>query len=111
MKRLPCTRMENVPDTGMVVTVNEPVLVPDFDGFTMAIAPLVASAGIVTLACVSLTTARPASCPLPTHAALAPVKPLPVTVTTEPIAPEAGEKPLMLGCGYVVVPVVTVNEL
>jgi hypothetical protein len=82
--------------------LTEPAENAEWAGLSTAIFPLVASAGTVIFSWVSLTTCVLASCPLPIHALSTPVNPLPVTVTTPPLATLDGEKLDMVGCGYVV---------
>src|SRR6187401_1240420 len=107
----PCTRTESVPAGGgggggsgsagggggggvapPDVTVNAVALNETLEALNRAIAPVVASAGMVTRAWLSLTTLTPASCAAPTHAALSPLKPDPFRVTTVPTGPELGLK-------------------
>ena len=84
------------------MNVNEEELKEECVGLRIAIAPVVASVGTVTDACVLLITFRTASCPLPTHAWVDPVKPVPVSVTDVPEAPLAGENPVIPCCGLFV---------
>jgi hypothetical protein len=58
-------------------------------------APSGASRGTVALIWPSLTTANAASWELPIHTAVAPVKPPPVIVSFDAMAPEPGEKALI----------------
>ena len=67
--------------------------------------PVVAPAGTVTFAWVSLRTVRTALCVVPTHADVEPVKPEPVTVMIVPVGPELGEKLVIFCCGGTVVTV------
>ena len=60
-------------------------------------APSGASDGTVAVISPSLTTENDASCALPIQTAVAPVKPLPLMVSPDPMAPDVGEKPLILG--------------
>lgn len=56
-----------------------------------------APAGAVTVSCVSDRTVNEVAAVAPKRTAVAPVKPVPVTVTTVPAAPEAGESELTVG--------------
>jgi hypothetical protein len=60
--------------------------------------PLDAAAGTVVVISVSLTTVNAAWVPL-NRTSVAPVNPVPVTVTAVSIAPLVGLKPLMVGAG------------
>ena len=91
-----------------LANVNEAELNAECVGLRMAIAPVVASAGTVTVACVLLITLRAASWPLPTQACVEPLKPVPVRVTNDPAAPLEGENPLIPCCGLVAAPLATV---
>src|SRR6266851_1072794 len=90
---------------GWAVTVNEDGLVPVPVGVVTAMGPVVAPAGTVALSWVSEATVNVAAVPLKVTT-VAPVKPLPLTVTVDPTAPEDGETPVMAGAGWAV----TVNE-
>ena len=80
-----------------VVTVKLPELVPVPPAVVTAIGPLVAPAGTVAVSCVSEPTANDeAAAPL-NATEVAPVNPVPVTVTEVPAGPDAGEKPLTVG--------------
>jgi hypothetical protein len=71
------------------VTVNDAVLVPVPAGVVTAIGPVLAPAGTVAVTWVSELTVNVADMPL-NFTAVAPVKPLPVTVTDVPAEPEVG---------------------
>jgi len=83
---------------GARITVKLVVLVAMPLGVTTAIGPLVAPAGTVVVICVELTTLKAASAS-PKVTALAPKRPLPVSVTIVPARPEAGARCVMLGAG------------
>ena len=75
-------------------------------GVVTAMGPLVAPAGTVAVIEVSDTKVKavaavPSNLTLP-PVTTAPVKPVPVRVTEEPIAPLAGAKPVSVGTGEVV---------
>ena len=65
-------------------------------GAVTLIGPLVAPAGTVALICASLSTLKPTAAVPLMLTAVAPEKPLPVTVTTVPTGPDAGVKPEMV---------------
>ena len=69
----------------------------------MAIVPVVAPVGTVKVICEVLLTVKLASTP-PTVTVEIPVKLVPVTITSEPILPLAGEKAVIVGAAD------TVNE-
>ncbi len=92
-----------------VATVNEPGEKAAFLALRITTCPVFPSAGTVIFTCVSLTTFSAASCPLPIHAALAPVNPEPDTVKTVPTGPEVGVKLPIIGCGRVAELAVTAN--
>ncbi|HTY48312.1 MAG TPA: hypothetical protein VMB48_01320 [Steroidobacteraceae bacterium] len=79
-------------------TVNEALLKPQFVPLPRASWPVTASLGTVIFTCVLLTLVIPASCALPIQAAVIADNPVPVTVTTVPGAPLAGEKDAISGC-------------
>jgi hypothetical protein len=83
--------------TGTVVTVKFPALVPVPAVFVTLIFPVVAPAGTVALICVSeLTVNVVALVPLKLTP-LAPVKPVPVSVTLVPIGPLVGVNEVITG--------------
>jgi hypothetical protein len=79
---------------GVTVKIVDQAPVPV--GLVRLIVPLVAPAGMVTLAEVAETD-ETAATRLPILAEVTPVKPLPVNVTTVPTGPEAGVPELMIG--------------
>lgn len=83
-----------------VDTVKLAVLVPVPPAFVTEIGPLVAPVGTVAVTCVSLLTVYDADVPL-NFTEVAPVKPVPVTVTDDPTAPLVGENPLTVGAACV----------
>lgn len=94
--------MEVITGTGFgTSTVNDAALVPVPVGVVTAIVPLVATAGTVKVSCVALTTVKPVTAAPLSAKAVAPVKLVPVTVTTVPGRPLAGEKLEMAGAGVV----------
>src|SRR5580658_5963180 len=60
-------------------------------------APSGASAGTVAVISLALTTKNVASCALPIHTAVAPVKALPVRVSPDPMAPALGARLVIWG--------------
>src|SRR5437868_5946666 len=80
------------------VTLNGVAVNAAYFRLKMPIEPPVAPAGIVTCTCLSLSTRYAAPRVCPTQALLMPVKPVPLMVTTVPIGPELGEKPLIFCC-------------
>src|SRR5437870_1580753 len=100
----PSTRTASAPVEGgggggldPVVRLNELAVNEALLGLSRPIAPVVASAGIVTRTCASETTVNVASCALPAHAWVRPVKPEPLSVTTVPAGPDVGAKSWMYG--------------
>jgi hypothetical protein len=83
-----------------VDTVKLAVLVPVPPALVTEIGPVVAPVGTVAVTCVSLLMVNVAAVPL-NFTEVAPVKPVPVTVTDDPTAPLAGENPLTVGAACV----------
>ena len=82
---------------GGLTTVNELLLVAVPPGVVTLSGPVVAPAGTVALTCVSEVTVNVVA-PVPLKLTpLAPVKPVPVSVTLVPIGPLAGVNDVMLG--------------
>ena len=73
----------------MVVTVNDPALVPVPWGLVTETGPLVAPVGTVALSELSEVTENVAAVPL-NATAVAPVKPEPLTTTVVPVEPLVG---------------------
>ena len=78
-------------------TVNTAELVAVPFGVVTLIAPVVAPAGTVAVICVSETTVKEVAAVPLKLTEVAPVKLEPVMLMLEPIAPEIGENPVMLG--------------
>ena len=83
-------------------TVKLAALVPVPAGVVTAIVPVLAPTGTVAAIWVADTTEKAAAVPLK-WTAVAPVKPVPVRVTTVPTGPEVGVKPVTVGAGAVTV--------
>ena len=79
------------------------VLVAVPPGVVMAIRPLLAPAGTTKVSVVALTTVNPLMLAPLSLMAVAPVKFVPVTVTTVPGPPAVGVKLAMVGAGTVTV--------
>ena len=73
-------------------TVNPAALVALPPGVVTVIAPVVAPGGTVAVSCVSEATVKPAARAPLKRTAVAPLKPVPVMVTSVPTGPEAGRK-------------------
>lgn len=84
-----------------VSTVNVDELVPVPPLVVTAIGPLVEPVGTVAVICVSEFPLKPALVPL-NVTRLAPVSPVPVTVTDAPTPPLVGVKPVTVGAGMTV---------
>ena len=78
------------------VTVKLAALVPVPPGVVTVMEPVVAPAGTVAVICVPESTVKSAATPL-NATPVAPAKPVPVSVTSVAIGPEAGANPLTVG--------------
>jgi hypothetical protein len=87
---------EGAADTAKSVTVKFACDVAVPPGVVTAIGPVVAPAGTVNESCVSEATEKETEVPL-SVTPVAPVKPVPVTVTDVPAVPLAGENDEMVG--------------
>jgi hypothetical protein len=82
---------------GATKTVKLELLVPVPLGPMTAIGPVVAPTGTVAVICVAESTVNVTALVPLNFTAVAPVKLLPVSVTTEPMAPPGGEKDVTAG--------------
>ena len=84
-------------------TVNQAALTALPAGVVTPIRPLRAPAGTMSLICASLSTVKTASA-WTSSTTVAPLKPLPLRVTTVPTGPAMGRTPLIVGGGMTSAP-------